>query len=744
MEFKLHAPFQPTGDQPAAIEALTAGFTAGRRAQTLLGVTGSGKTFTMANIIARLQRPTLVLAPNKTLSGQLCAEFKAFFPENAVEYFVSYYDFYQPEAYIAATDTYIEKDSAINDEIDRMRHSATASLLERRDVIVVASVSCIYGLGDPYTYKHLMVHLREGATKNRDEVIRELVDIQYQRNDYDCRRGTFRVRGDSLDIYPISSDKIILRISFFDDEIDRIAEVDALTGKTLALRNYVLIYPASHYATSRAKIMGALSDIEQELTARVKELRAEGKIMEAYRLEQRTRYDMDMLLETGFVKGIENYSRFLDGRKPGVPPYTLLDFFPEDYLLMIDESHVTVPQIGAMYAGDRSRKEALVDYGFRLPAAFDNRPLKFNEFERKMGQTLFVSATPGKYEAQHSEFVQEQVIRPTGLLDPPIEIHPVDGQIEDMLAAIKKKTAVGERTLVLTLTKKMSEDLTEFFSSAGLKVKYLHSDIANEERLRILKELREGEFDVLVGINLLREGIDLPEVGLLAILDADKEGFLRSATSLIQIIGRVARNVNGKVIMYADSITAAMQNAVDETNRRRRIQATYNQIHNITPHTVVKEIRELPDTYSVTSPKASQREHERAAMSEPAMNESAMNEPDTNPYLHKVVAKTDEAAAVTSVIGGATAASTAKPTAKPSTKPTSKPSATSQAPTFAELTEFLRRGDLKQFEKSACVLSPKEKAKLLKHLQKLMRQSATRTEYEQAAVYRDAIQSLMC
>lgn len=596
--FKLNSEFQPTGDQPDAIAKLVAGVRAGMKAQTLLGVTGSGKTFTMANVIQELQRPALVMAPNKTLAGQLCAEFKAFFPENRVEYFVSYYDYYQPEAYIPSSDTYIEKDSAINEEIDRMRHAATASLLERRDVIVVASVSCIYGLGDPVDYKDMMVHLRPGDKKDRDAVIRELINIQYSRNDFEIKRGTFRVRGDTLDIIPASEDQFITRISFFDDEIEKIYEVDFITGKIISARNYVSIFPASHYATTDLKMTRARESIEKELDERLIELRDEGKVLEAYRLEQRTRYDLEMLAETGFTKGIENYSAHLAGRGRGTAPYTLLDFFPKDYLLFIDESHVSVPQIGGMYNGDRARKESLVNFGFRLPSAFDNRPLKFDEFETRMGQTIFVSATPSRYEAAHQEQVVEQIIRPTGLVDPQIAIHPVDGQIDDLLAEIRQVKAKGERALVLTLTKKMSEDLSIFLSDTDLKVSYLHSDLENDERLTVLRDLRKGKFDVLVGINLLREGLDLPEVSLIAILDADKQGFLRSQTSLIQIIGRAARNVNGKVIMYADSVTDAMMAAVQETNRRRGIQEAYNEKHGIIPRSIKKEIRGLLDTYA--------------------------------------------------------------------------------------------------------------------------------------------------
>ena len=594
--FKIVSDMKPMGDQPDAIEKLVRGLEDGLAAQTLMGVTGSGKTFTMANVIERVQRPTLVIAHNKTLAAQLAAEFKAFFPDNAVEYFVSYYDYYQPEAYIAATDTYIEKDSAINDEIDRLRHSATASLLERRDVIVVASVSCIYGLGDPEDYRDLMVHLRPGMRKDRDEVIRELIDIQYNRNDFESRRGSFRVRGDTIDIYPSASDELITRVSFFGDEIEKITEIDRLSGKIRAVRSYASIFPASHYATTNDKMKQAIVSIGLELEEQLAALRGAGKLMEAYRLEQRTRYDLEMLRETGFCKGIENYSRHLAGRAPGSPPYTLIDFFPGDYLLMIDESHVTVPQIGAMFSGDRSRKESLVDYGFRLPSAFDNRPLQFAEFEKHMGQTVFVSATPSHYEADHTSQVVEQIIRPTGLIDPEVAIRPVEGQIEDLLAEIAATTRRGERSLVLTLTKKMAEDMTVFLKEEGLRVEYLHSDIATIERMKILRNLRHGTFDVLIGINLLREGLDLPEVSLIAILDADKEGFLRSATSLVQIIGRAARNLNGHVIMYADQVTESMMKAVSETNRRRAIQQAFNEAHHITPVSVHKDVRDVIDT----------------------------------------------------------------------------------------------------------------------------------------------------
>ncbi len=599
--FRISSDMRPMGDQPKAIDQLVQGMQDGLAAQTLLGVTGSGKTFTMANIIERLQRPALVIAHNKTLAGQLCAEFKAFFPDNAVEYFVSYYDYYQPEAYIAATDTYIEKDSAINEEIDRMRHSATSSLLERRDVIVVASVSCIYGLGDPSDYRDLMVSLRPGMNKDRDQVIRELINIQYVRNDYELRRGSFRVRGDTLDIYPSSSQDLLTRVSFFGDTVEKITEVDFLTGKVQWVRNYTAIFPASHYATSNEKMKKALISIEEELDERLEFLRTEGKLIEAYRLEQRTRYDLEMLRETGFCKGIENYSRHLAQRAPGTAPFTLMDFFPNDYLLMIDESHVTIPQIGAMYNGDRSRKTNLIEYGFRLPSAYDNRPLQFPEFEKRMGQTLFVSATPSVYEAEHSDQTAEQIIRPTGLVDPEIAIRPVEGQIDDILSEIRENNKQGARTLVLTLTKKMAEDLSAFLANEGIRVKYLHSDIETVERMKILRDLRQGVFDVLVGINLLREGLDLPEVSLLMILDADKEGFLRSARSLIQIIGRAARHVNGRVILYADKITDSMFAAISETNRRRDIQIAYNEKNHITPRSITKEVRGVLETIEAFS-----------------------------------------------------------------------------------------------------------------------------------------------
>lgn len=595
-KFQLQTNMVPRGDQPEAIKKIVNGLDQGMKAQTLLGVTGSGKTFTMAKVIEETQRPALVIAHNKTLAGQLAAEFTALFPDNAVEYFVSYYDYYQPEAYIPSRDIYIEKDSAINDEIDRLRHKTTSSLLERRDVIVVASVSCIYGLGDPSDYENMRIALRPGMRVDRDEIISELVRIQYQRNDYEAKRGTFRVRGDTLDIYSSASESILTRLVFFGDEIEEIREVDAITGRTLRGRSYEAIFPASHYTTTEAKMKRAAVAIQKELEERLEELHNQDKLLEAYRLEQRTRYDLEMLAETGFCKGIENYSRHMTGRRPGEPPYTLLDFFPDDYLLFIDESHVTIPQIGAMYYGDRSRKESLVDFGFRLPSAFDNRPLRFEEFEQRMGQSIFVSATPSRYEAEHAEQIVEQVIRPTGLVDPEIVIHPIDGQIDDLIERIRGRTEAGERSLVLTLTKRMAEDMTDFLKEEGLAVEYLHSDIVTVERLNILKRLRRGEFDVLVGINLLREGLDLPEVSLIAILDADREGFLRSTTSLIQIIGRAARNVNGQVVLYADTVTKSMDQAIEETNRRREIQTAYNKKHGIIPQTIKKDVYELHDT----------------------------------------------------------------------------------------------------------------------------------------------------
>ena len=591
MEFKLHSKFKPTGDQPQAIDKLANGLENGKNHQILKGVTGSGKTFTMANIIQKVQRPTLVIAHNKTLAYQLASEFREFFPENAVEFFVSYYDYYQPEAYVVQSDTYIEKDSSINEELDKLRHSATMSLFERRDVIIVSSVSCIYGLGDPIDYENLVISLRPGMEKDRTEVMKKLIDIQYVRNDINFTRGTFRVRGDSLDIFPASSGEKSVRIEFFGDEIDRITEIDALTGEIVGERNHVAIYPASHYATTQKKVEKAIVTIEEELEDRLKYFKDHNKLLEAQRLEQRTRYDIEMLKEMGFCTGIENYSRHMSQRKPGSRPYTLIDYFPKDFVTMIDESHVTVPQIGGMYEGDRSRKTSLVDYGFRLPSALDNRPLRFNEFESMMNQVIYVSATPGKYEKAKTNEVVEQIIRPTGLLDPKIEVRPTKGQIDDLVSEINKTIEKGERVLITTLTKKMSEDLTRYLEDLDIKVTYLHSDIDTIERMEIIRDLREGKYDILVGINLLREGLDLPEVSLIAILDADKEGFLRSETSLIQTIGRAARNSNGHVIMYGDTITRSMDVAITETNRRREIQEDYNEEHNIIPTTINKSVR---------------------------------------------------------------------------------------------------------------------------------------------------------
>lgn len=592
-EFKIKSEFSPTGDQPKAIESIVNGIKQGEKFQTLLGVTGSGKTFTMANIIEKSNKPALILAHNKTLAGQLCSEFKEFFPDNCVEYFVSYYDYYQPEAYVPQTDTFIEKDASINDEIDKLRHSATSALLERNDVIVVASVSCIYGLGNPEEYKKLTVALREGMSKDRNEVIRQLVDIQYERNDINFIRGTFRVRGDTLDILPASSSNVGIRVEFFGDEIDRIREFNVLTGETIGTRKHVTIFPASHFATSREKLEDAITVIEKELDERVQELLEKDLLLEAQRIKQRTNFDIEMMREVGYCSGIENYSRILDGRAAGTPPKTLFDYFPDDFLLFIDESHVTLPQIRAMYGGDRSRKENLVSYGFRLPSAYDNRPLKFEEFEKKLNQTIFVSATPSTYEKEHSGNVAQQVIRPTGLLDPVIEVRPTVGQIDDLYGEIIKSVENNHRVLITTLTKKMAEDLTNYLKDMDIKVNYLHSDVKTIERMEIIRDLRLGKYDVLVGINLLREGLDIPEVALVAILDADKEGFLRSETSLIQTIGRAARNSESKVIMYGDKMTKAMELAISETNRRRKIQMEYNEKHGITPTTVYKEVRDV-------------------------------------------------------------------------------------------------------------------------------------------------------
>lgn len=597
--FKIHSKFKPMGDQPVAIESLVSGLNKNEKFQTLLGVTGSGKTYTMANIIEKVQKPTIVLAHNKTLAAQLCSEFKEFFPNNIVEYFVSYYDYYQPEAYVPQTDTFIEKDASINDEIDKLRHSATSALFERRDVIIVASVSCIYGLGNPDEYKKLTISLRVGMEKERDEIIKRLIEIQYERNDIDFARGTFRVRGDSLDIIPASSSTKGIRIEFFGDEIDRIREFDVLTGKILGEREHVAIFPASHFAASQETLNKAIREIEDELEERLRELTSQDKLLEAQRLRQRTNYDIEMIKEMGYCSGIENYSRVLDGRAPGTPPKTLLDYFPDDYLMFIDESHVTLPQVRAMYAGDRSRKDTLVDYGFRLPCAYDNRPLKFNEFESKINQLIFVSATPGQYELDHSTNIAEQIIRPTGLLDPIVEIRPVTCQIDDLYAEIIKTTERGFRTLVTTLTKKMAEDLTKYLTQLGIKTTYMHSDIKTIERMEIIRNLRLGEFDVLVGINLLREGLDIPEVALVAILDADKEGFLRSETSMVQTIGRAARNSESKVIMYADKMTGSMDRAIKETNRRREIQMNYNKEHGIVPKTIIKGIRDVIEATKV-------------------------------------------------------------------------------------------------------------------------------------------------
>ncbi len=593
MDFKLHSDYQPTGDQPQAIETICRSIEDGNREQTLLGVTGSGKTFTMANIIARENRPTLILAHNKTLASQLCSEFKTFFPENAVEYFVSYYDYYQPEAYVAQTDTYIEKDSSINDEIDKLRHSATLALSERRDVIIVASVSCIYTLGDPIDYRKMVISLRPNMEKSREELLEKLVELQYERNDINFTRNKFRVKGDTVEIFPAYSESTAVRVEFFGDEIDRIVELNALTGEVISELKHIAIYPASHYIVPSEKIEKAITELEEELSVRLEYFRKQGKLLEAQRIEERTRHDIEMLQEIGFCSGIENYSRVLAGREAGATPYTLLDYFPKDFLLFIDESHVTLPQVRGMYAGDRARKENLVNYGFRLPSALDNRPLNFDEFYSKINQVVFVSATPGDFEKEHSKVIAEQVIRPTGLLDPEIFVRPSEGQIDDLVTEINRRTAKKERVLITTLTKKMAEDLTDYLKAMDIKVRYMHHDIDTVERMKIIRELRLGEFDVLVGINLLREGLDIPEVSLVAILDADKAGFLRSERSLIQTVGRAARNANGQVILYADVVTEQMEKAITETERRRTIQDDYNKAHNIIPKTITKKVSEI-------------------------------------------------------------------------------------------------------------------------------------------------------
>ena len=647
--FRLVSPFQPTGDQPEAIDALVQSIEAGHRMQTLKGVTGSGKTFTMANIIERLNRPTLVLAHNKTLAAQLCSEFKEFFPENAVEYFVSYYDYYQPEAYIASTDTYIEKDSAINDEIEKLRHSATSSLSERRDVIIVSSISCIYTLGDPIDYRNMVISLRQGMTKDRDELIHKLVEIQYERNDINFIRNKFRVRGDVVEIYPAYSTDTAIRVEFFGDEIDRLCEINTVTGEVKNMVSHVAIYPASHYIVPHERLMAGIEEIRRECDERVEYFRARNKLIEAQRIAERTNYDIEMLQEIGFCKGIENYSRVLSGRAPGSMPSTLLDYFPEDFVIFIDESHVTLPQARGMYGGDRSRKESLIEYGFRLPSALDNRPLRFEEFMGKLKQIVCVSATPGELERSQSDVIAEQLIRPTGLLDPEIDVRPVEGQIDDLIGEINRRTEKNQRVLVTTLTKKMAEDLTGYLDKAGIKVRYMHHDVDTIERMEIIRDLRRGEFDVLVGINLLREGLDIPEVSRVAIMDDDQEGFLRSETSLVQTIGRAARNAEGKVIMYADEVTDSMQNAIRETYRRREIQQRYNAEHGITPRTIQKEIREvleisLPEKEGKSARKMSRKETEAAiAKLSAEMREAArLLEFEHAAYLRDKIAKLRE------------------------------------------------------------------------------------------------------
>lgn len=636
--FKLHSEYQPTGDQPHAIEELVKGFKEGNQFETLLGVTGSGKTFTMANVIAALNKPTLIISHNKTLAGQLYGEMKEFFPENAVEYFVSYYDYYQPEAYVPSTDTYIEKDSSINDEIDKLRHSATAALSERKDVIIVASVSCIYGLGSPVDYESMVVSLRPGMEKDRDEIIQKLVDNQYTRNDMDFKRGSFRVRGDVLEIFPAASTDRAVRVEFFGDEIDRLTEIDVLTGEKKAELSHIAIFPASHYVVPREKMIEAAANIKQEMEERVAYFKSEDKLLEAQRIKERTSFDVEMMLETGFCSGIENYSRHLAGLAPGTPPYTLIDYFPEDFLIIVDESHITIPQIRGMYAGDRSRKTILVDYGFRLPSALDNRPLNFEEFEGKIDQMLFVSATPSDYEAEHELLRTEQIIRPTGLLDPEITVKPVEGQIDDLIGEVNKEIQKHNKVLITTLTKRMAEDLTNYMKEAGIRVRYLHSDIDTLERAEIIRDMRLDVFDVLVGINLLREGLDIPEITLVAILDADKEGFLRSETSLIQTIGRAARNADGRVIMYADVITDSMRRAIDETQRRRQIQNKYNEEHGITPTTIKKAVRDLIAISKATTESKADMEKDIESMSHKELEKLLM---ELSKQMHKAAAELD-------------------------------------------------------------------------------------------------------